>query len=110
MLRETGNEEQVLDRTAEVAASIAEEGLRYVSDSAPGYTRKRTGTTFSYYDKDGKRITDAAVIRRIKSIGIPPAYESVWICPLGQRPHPGDRARCEGPQAVSLSPEVAGTP
>jgi hypothetical protein len=36
---------------------------------------------FSYYDKDGKRITDAAVIRRIKSIGIPPAYESVWICP-----------------------------
>jgi len=81
MLRETGNEEQVLDRTAEVAATIAEEGLRYVSDSAPGYTRKRTGTTFSYYDKDGKRITDAAVIRRIKSIGIPPAYESVWICP-----------------------------
>lgn len=38
-------------------------------------------STFSYYDKDGKRITDAAVIRRIKSIGIPPAYESVWICP-----------------------------
>jgi hypothetical protein len=37
MLRETGNEEQVLDRTAEVAATIAEEGLRYVSDSAPGY-------------------------------------------------------------------------
>ncbi|WP_433960392.1 DNA topoisomerase IB [Bradyrhizobium guangdongense] len=81
MLRETRNEEQVLDRTAEVAATIAEEGLRYVSDSAPGYTRKRTGTTFSYYDKDGKRITDAAIIRRIKSIGIPPAYESVWICP-----------------------------
>ncbi|MCP1775145.1 hypothetical protein ABIF65_007707 [Bradyrhizobium japonicum] len=81
MLRETRHEEQVLDRTAEVAATIAEEGLRYVSDSAPGYTRKRTGTTFSYYDKDGKRITDAAAIRRIKSIGIPPAYESVWICP-----------------------------
>jgi hypothetical protein len=37
MLRETGNEEQVLDRTAEVAATIAEEGLRHVSDSAPGY-------------------------------------------------------------------------
>jgi DNA topoisomerase-1 len=81
MLRQTSNEEQVLDRTAEVAATIAEEGLRYVSDSTPGYTRKRTGTTFSYYDKDGKRITDAALLRRIKSIGIPPAYESVWICP-----------------------------
>ncbi|KYG98512.1 DNA topoisomerase IB [Bradyrhizobium sp. DOA1] len=81
MLRETGNDEQVLDRTAEVAATIAEEGLRYVSDSAPGYTRKRTGTTFSYYDQDGERITDASIVRRIKSIGIPPAYESVWICP-----------------------------
>ncbi|MGY4330927.1 DNA topoisomerase-1 [Bradyrhizobium sp. LB7.2] len=67
MLRQTGNDEQVLDRTVEVAATIAEEGLRCVSDSAPGYTRKRNGTTFSYYDKDGKRITDAAVIRRIKS-------------------------------------------
>ncbi|MEY9604359.1 hypothetical protein AB7M74_010882 [Bradyrhizobium japonicum] len=31
MLRETRHEEQVLDRTAEVAATIAEEGLRYVS-------------------------------------------------------------------------------
>jgi DNA topoisomerase-1 len=80
MLRETKIEE-ALDRTAEVAATIAEEGLRYVSDSSPGYTRKRTGTTFSYYDKEGKRISDAAVVRRIKSIGIPPAYESVWICP-----------------------------
>ncbi|WP_369525450.1 hypothetical protein [Bradyrhizobium japonicum] len=80
MLRET-KVEDALDRTAEVAATIAEEGLRYVSDSSPGYTRKRTGTTFSYYDKEGKRISDAAVIRRIKSIGIPPAYESVWICP-----------------------------
>ncbi|WP_354269368.1 hypothetical protein [Bradyrhizobium japonicum] len=56
---------------------------RKVSDTSAtrGYTRKRTGTTFSYYDKEGKRITDAAVVRRIKSIGIPPAYEYVWICP-----------------------------
>ncbi len=81
MLRQTGKEEEVLDRTAEVAATIAEEGLRYVSDSSPGYTRKRTGTTFSYYDTNGKRITDATIVRRIKSIGIPPAYETVWICP-----------------------------
>src|SRR6201995_4799191 len=81
MLRQTGNEDRVLDRTAEVAATIAEEGLRYVSDPMPVYARKRTGATFNYYDKDGKRITDAAVIRRIMSIGIPPAYQSVWICP-----------------------------
>ena len=81
MLRQNSKDEEVLDRSAEVASAIAEQGLRYVSDSSPGYRRKRTGTSFSYYDKDGKRITDAAVIRRIKSIGIPPAYEFVWICP-----------------------------
>jgi DNA topoisomerase I len=80
MLRESRTEE-VSDHISEVASAIAEEGLRYVSDSSPGYRRKRTGTSFTYYDKDGKRITDQVVIRRIKSIGIPPAYEFVWICP-----------------------------
>ena len=80
MLRETKSEE-LLDRATEVAAAIAEEGLRYVSDATPGFGRKRSGTSFSYFDKDGKRITDKTIIRRIKAIGIPPAYESVWICP-----------------------------
>jgi DNA topoisomerase I len=79
MLRESSQE--IPDRVAEIASAIAEEGLRYVSDATPGYRRKRTGTSFTYYDKDGKRITDKAIVRRIKSIGIPPAYESVWICP-----------------------------
>ncbi|WP_375166563.1 hypothetical protein [Bradyrhizobium sp. USDA 4532] len=45
--------------------------------ASPGHRRKRTGTSFSYYDKDGKRITDKAVIRRIKSIGIPSADKFV---------------------------------
>lgn len=74
--------EEPPERAAEIAAVIAGEGLRYVSDAGPGYARKRTGTTFSYYDKDGRRITSADSLRRIKSIGIPPAYEDVWICPL----------------------------
>ena len=45
--------EQLPDKTAEVAAVIAEEGLRYVSERPAGYRRKRTGTSFCYYDKDG---------------------------------------------------------
>jgi DNA topoisomerase-1 len=81
MFRESKVEESPPEKTAEVAAIIAEEGLRYVSDAKPGYSRKRTGTSFSYYDQSGKRITSRDVIRRIKSIGIPPAYEPVWICP-----------------------------
>jgi len=51
-------------------------------DSSPGYKRKRAGTAFTYHDKNGKRIRDPGIVKRIKSIGIPPAYESVWICPL----------------------------
>jgi DNA topoisomerase-1 len=81
MFRQTNVDEAFPDKSAEVAAIIAEEGLRYVSDTAPGYTRKRTGTSFSFWDKDDKRITNKDIIRRIKSIGIPPAYEKVWICP-----------------------------
>ena len=80
MLRDNSVQEMP-DRVAEIASAIAEEGLRYVSDTNPGYRRKRTGTSFTYYDKDGKRIADKAIVRRIKSIGIPPAYVSVWICP-----------------------------
>ena len=110
MLRQTSNEEEVLDRTAYVAATIAEEGLRYVSNSAPGYTRKRTGTTFGYYDKDGKRIADAAVIRRIESIGIPPAYKSVSICPSSNGHIQATGLGCAGSQAVSLPSEVARAP
>jgi DNA topoisomerase I len=49
MLRET-KAEDVPDRVSEVASAIAEEGLRYVSDASPGYRRRRTGTSFSYYD------------------------------------------------------------
>lgn len=98
MFRQATFDEQLPDRTAEVAAVIAEEGLRYVSDGSPGYRRKRTGTSFSYHDKDGKRISNKDVIRRIKSIGIPPAYEFVWICPS---PNGTSRRRASMRAAVS---------
>lgn len=56
-------------------------GLRYVHDAAPGIHRKRSGRAFSYTSPDGEKITDRATLDRIKSLGIPPAWESVWICP-----------------------------
>jgi DNA topoisomerase-1 len=62
---------------------IAEqEGLRHVSDTRPGITRKRKGKGFVYYDPHGKRITDRHTLARIRSLVIPPAYRDVWICPL----------------------------
>ncbi len=47
--------------------------------SEPGIVRKRRGKGFVYLGPDAVRITDAAVLARIKSLVIPPAWEHVWI-------------------------------
>ena len=56
-------------------------GLNYVTDEEPGIQRKKVGSGFSYFGPDGKRITDPAVLLRIKHLVIPPAWTNVWICP-----------------------------
>jgi len=57
-------------------------GLQYVCDDRPGIRRKRAGKGFSYIGLNGKPIRDADELKRIKSIGVPPAYTDVWICPI----------------------------
>jgi DNA topoisomerase IB len=59
--------------------------LRRVDCSGPGITRRRRGKGWEYRDGDGRRITDAEQIERIRALGIPPAWQDVWICadPLG---------------------------
>jgi DNA topoisomerase-1 len=56
-------------------------GLRYVSDTQPGIRRRRVGRSFTYTGPDGQPIRDRAEIRRIRSIGVPPAWTDVWISP-----------------------------
>src|SRR5918997_4596568 len=55
--------------------------LCYVDDSGPGITRRRKGRYWQYFGPDGKRITDRDEIDRLNAIGMPPAYERVWLCP-----------------------------
>ena len=55
-------------------------GLRYVSDDRPGIRRERVGEDFTYIGADGKPIHDAEKLKRIKALGIPPAWTDVWIC------------------------------
>ena len=55
--------------------------LRRSDPSVPGLTRRRAGKGFTYLDGNGRRITDAEVLDRIKALVIPPAWEDVWICP-----------------------------
>ncbi len=61
--------------------SAQQAGLRYVSDDKPGLTRRRTEDDFDYCTSKGELVTDEASLTRIKKLGIPPAYEDVWICP-----------------------------
>lgn len=59
-------------------------GLRYVSCSSPGLLRKKRGAGFAYIDSDGRPVRDKAVLQRIQSLVLPPAWRQVWICPLEQ--------------------------
>jgi DNA topoisomerase-1 len=67
------------DDPARIAAREA--GLRYASDSRPGWTRHRAGRGFSYRDTDGRPIRDPETRARIRALAIPPAWTDVWICP-----------------------------
>src|ERR1051326_1357897 len=65
---------------ADPVESALEAGLHYVSDDSPGIRRKRAGGGFTYLGPDGTRISDKAVLLRIKHLVIPPAWTDVWIC------------------------------
>ena len=55
--------------------------LRRVDCGGPGFTRRRCGRGFVYYD-GGRRLTDQAHLARIRALAIPPAWTDVWICPI----------------------------
>ncbi len=57
-------------------------GLRYITGEEPGILRKRAGRGFIYLDADGNTVRDPDTLKRIRSLVIPPAWTSVWICPF----------------------------
>ncbi len=62
------------------ADAIADLGLIYVSDTEPGIRRSRKGKGFCYRLPNGKLIADPELKDRIAALGLPPAYDDVWIC------------------------------
>ena len=65
------------DRNGRAARSA---GLHYVTDSAAGLTRRQIGTGFAYFYPRGGRVRSRAIVNRVSSLAIPPAYTGVWIC------------------------------
>ncbi len=55
--------------------------LKRVRCTTPGITRRRQGRGFTYVHPNGQRVRDDETVARIRSLAIPPAWESVWICP-----------------------------
>ena len=69
-------------------------GLRYVTDSMPGITRRRAGKGFTYRDPHGRVITERKELARLRRLAIPPAWTAVWICP-----HPRGHLQATGRDA-----------
>lgn len=57
-------------------------GLVYVTDAMPGIRRLKRGKGFSYLAPDGTAIDRGPERERLEKLGVPPAYDRVWMCPL----------------------------
>jgi DNA topoisomerase-1 len=66
----------------DIIREMKNESLRYITDSVPGFFRQKNRNVFTYYNTEGNKIKDEAVLTRIKSLVIPPAWENVWIAPI----------------------------
>jgi DNA topoisomerase-1 len=67
-----------------VADETREQRRRRLRKSNPlgkGYRRVRSGRGFSYQDPDGTTVRDPELRARFEALGIPPAWENVWIAP-----------------------------
>jgi DNA topoisomerase-1 len=98
MQQTTDNLEDIVlapETDPEAAAAAAEAaGLRYVTDSAPGITRRRAGKGFSYRDPHGRPLAAREELARLRALAIPPAWTAVWICP-----HPRGHLQATGRDA-----------
>jgi DNA topoisomerase-1 len=75
--------------------------LRHSSDEEPGYSRKKIGRAWAYFDEDGERVTDRDEIDRLNAVALPPAYNDGHLQATGRdargrkqyRYHPDFRKR-----------------
>jgi DNA topoisomerase-1 len=61
------------------ALTAAAAGLKYIRANAAGFLRKGKAPRFFYIDSNGSRIKEKNIIKRIKALALPPAWQNVWI-------------------------------
>jgi DNA topoisomerase-1 len=77
VLGSIGDIQTIIDAREAAEAS----GLAYVSDERPGIRRKKTGAGFIYLQPGGAKLSSPAIVTRLKSLAVPPAWTDVWMCP-----------------------------
>ena len=95
-----------ISRAQSSAARIR--GLVAVSDDTPGITRIRRGKGFGYRLPNGRPIRDTAMIQRINSLAIPPAWTNVWICPNPNGHMQATGRDAEGASSIATTPMDGG--
>jgi DNA topoisomerase-1 len=70
-----------MDMIAEAMAVAKAVKLRYVKSGTPGYSRVKKRGNFAYLDQKGEKIADDEILKRIRGLVLPPAWEQVWISP-----------------------------
>jgi DNA topoisomerase I len=79
----------------ELRATLKKASLRYSRPTDRGFRREGTPEAFRYVDSDGRKVRSSDVLARIRTLAIPPAWTSVWICedPQGHLQATGRDAR-----------------
>ena len=55
-------------------------GLEFSCDSNAGYTRKKHGSGFAYYNGEKTHIKCQKIKTRLDKLAIPPSYQDIWYC------------------------------
>jgi DNA topoisomerase IB len=67
--------------SAKTGSTGSEVALRLVCDFQPGIRREGAVGNFTYLDANAMLVEDQSVLDRIRDLGIPPAWTSLWIAP-----------------------------
>jgi DNA topoisomerase-1 len=80
---------------AALNGTLAAAALRYSRPTDRGIRREGAPNAFRYIDEDGRTVRSAKMRARIRTLAIPPAWTSVWICedPQGHLQATGRDAR-----------------
>jgi DNA topoisomerase I len=72
---------EAIPRLPDEVKSAEQAGLRYYIPKGQGIRRRASGKGFIYIAPNDEPIEEEATLKRIRSLVIPPAWESVWISP-----------------------------